>query len=217
MFRPQKEFQSQHILYCAPENPTTMQKSPGNYPVLFLLLAEKLIWSICLFICVLLLLAFYVMEKPRAMTSQIRIILLQEIVRKVTEISPAWQWKTSKTTSRLRSAEDVLKPGVGNQSRAAVREELGSQCGPPASHCPSIAFRHSLGAAVLQANKDYKSIESKKGTFFCMVWGSSHSTIAVQRSWGEQLVMRARSEDAHFLWLSEGDLQVCLVLANWYL
>jgi len=53
-----------------------MQKSPGNYPVLFLLLAEKLIWSICLFICVLLLLAFYVMEKPRAMTSQIRIILL---------------------------------------------------------------------------------------------------------------------------------------------
>lgn len=52
MLQPQKEFQSQHILYCAPENPTTMQKSPGNYPVLFLLLIEKT-HLLCLFICVL--------------------------------------------------------------------------------------------------------------------------------------------------------------------
>lgn len=50
MLQPQKEFQSQHILYCTPENPTTMQKSPGNYPVFFLLLIEKLVWSVCLFV-----------------------------------------------------------------------------------------------------------------------------------------------------------------------
>lgn len=59
MLQPQKKFQSQTILYCAPQNPTTMQKSPGNYPVLFLLLIEKLFWSIGLFICVLLFISFY--------------------------------------------------------------------------------------------------------------------------------------------------------------
>lgn len=62
MLQPQKEFQSQHILYCAPENPTIMQKSPGNYPVLFLLLIEKLIWSSCLFICVLF---FFILQGSR--------------------------------------------------------------------------------------------------------------------------------------------------------
>lgn len=51
MLQPQKEFQSQHILYCAPEDPTTVQKSPGNHPVLFLLLIGKLICSVCLFVC----------------------------------------------------------------------------------------------------------------------------------------------------------------------
>lgn len=53
-----------------------------------------------------------------------RIRLLEEMVRKVTEISLAWQGKAVQTASRLRSAEqgveDVLEGGVGTGSRAAL-------------------------------------------------------------------------------------------------
>lgn len=66
MLQPQKEFQSQHILYRAPENPTTMQKSPGNYPVLFLLLIEKNSSALFVYLCVGCFLNF--MEKPQGMT-----------------------------------------------------------------------------------------------------------------------------------------------------
>lgn len=72
---------------------------------------------------------FYFIEKPQGMTSSITIILLKEMVRKVTEKSFAWQWKTFKTTSRLyyaeQGVEDVLKQGMGTQSWAAVVGRFG--------------------------------------------------------------------------------------------
>lgn len=152
MLQPQKEFQSQHILYCAPENPTTMQKSPGNYPVLFLLLTEKLIWLfVCLFVfCCCWLFMWWKSHGPRHLK------LGLYCYRKLWERS--WKYPLLGNGRPLKPRPGcALLSGVlkmcWNQAweiRAGrlSQEDLGGQCGRQ-HPSPSIAFRHSLGAAVL--------------------------------------------------------------------
>lgn len=118
-------------------------------------------------------------------------------MRKVTEISLAWQQKAFKAASRLRSAErgvgDVLKPGVGTRSGAPGSPSgctgriwegnAGGQHRAAPVPLPSSLFRCcarcralSWGGSVLKVRRGCENAGSRGTSFSYAVNGGNHLT-----------------------------------------